>query len=258
MPLMELYPAIDILGGRCVRLRQGDYADATTYGSDPVGMALSFAAEGARWIHVVDLDAARTGSPVNRPIISALTDAVGVSGVWVQTGGGVRDRASIDALRASGVARVVVGTAAVRDPSLGDAAAADWPGGVAVGLDFRHRPDGGCEVAVHGWTEGSGVDLFELVRRFDGSGAAALVVTEIGRDGMLSGPDVDGLGRVLEATSAAGIVASGGVSSVGDLEVLAGLERAGRRLAGAITGKAVYEGRFGVAEALAVLARVGG
>lgn len=255
---MDLYPAIDILGGSCVRLRQGDYADATTYGSDPVGMALSFAAEGARWIHVVDLDAARTGSPVNRPIISALTEAVGSSGVRVQTGGGVRDRASIDALRAAGVARVVVGTAAVHNPSLVDAAAADWPGGVAVGLDFRHRADGGCEVAVHGWTEGSGVDLFELVRRFDGSGAAALVVTEIGRDGMLTGPDVDGLGRVLAATSEAGIIASGGVSSAGDLEVLAGLERAGRRLAGAITGKAVYAGRFGVAEALAVLARVGG
>ncbi len=251
---MELYPAIDILDGRCVRLRQGDYADATTYGDDPVAMAASFADAGARWIHVVDLDAARTGSPANRPIISALTNAVRGGGVRVQTGGGVRDRASVDALREAGVARVVVGTAAVRDPSLVDAAAADWPGGVAVGLDFRHRADGTCEVAVHGWTEGSGVDLFDLVRRFDGSGAAALVVTEIGRDGMLTGPDVDGLGRVLAATGV-DVIASGGVSSLGDLRTLAALESGGRRLAGAITGKAVYEGRFSVADALAALAR---
>jgi phosphoribosylformimino-5-aminoimidazole carboxamide ribotide isomerase len=254
---VEILPAIDLLDGHCVRLRQGDYGDVTVYGDDPLEVAAGFVGEGARWIHVVDLDAARTGSPVNRRIISALTDSVGSAGVRVQTGGGVRDLASVEALRDAGVARVVIGTAAVRDPRLVDRAAAGWPGGIAVGLDFRHTPGGSCEVAVHGWTEGSGVDLFELVRRFDGSGAGALVVTEIGRDGMLSGPDVDGLAGVLAATSTVDVIASGGVSSIGDLLTLAAIDAAGRRLAGAITGKAVYEGRFGVAEAIAAVSGVG-
>jgi phosphoribosylformimino-5-aminoimidazole carboxamide ribotide isomerase len=246
---MELYPAIDIRGGRCVRLRQGDYANETIYGDDPVGVALSFAAAGARWIHIVDLDAARTGDPINRSIIRALTKEVGAHGVSVQTGGGVRSLVDVRELVSAGVARVVIGTAAVENPSLVTESAAAFPGGVAVGLDARLLPDGQYEVAVRGWVAGSGHDLFELVDKFDASGAAAFVVTEIGRDGMLSGPDNDGLRRVMARTSV-GVIASGGVSSLNDLRELRALSGGGRSLLGAIAGKAIYEKRFTVEQAI--------
>jgi phosphoribosylformimino-5-aminoimidazole carboxamide ribotide isomerase len=248
---MELYPAIDLLGGRCVRLRQGDYDAVTVYGDDPVAVATSFAAAGATWIHIVDLDAARTGDPVNRSIIEAVSAAMGQRRVRVQTGGGVRTRESIDALRAAGVSRVVIGTAAVRDPALVDTATADWSDGIAVGLDFRLGTDGSRDVAVHGWTSGSGLDLLELVRRFEPSGAA-LIVTEIGRDGMLTGPDLEGLSAVLASTTSK-VIASGGVSSLDDIVALDRLQVSGRSLAGVITGKAIYEGRFDVADACAAL-----
>jgi phosphoribosylformimino-5-aminoimidazole carboxamide ribotide isomerase len=248
---MDLYPAIDIRGGRCVRLRQGDYADETIYGDDPVAVALSFAAAGAKWIHIVDLDAARTGNPINRPIIRALTKEVGVHGVSVQTGGGVRTLSDVRELVEAGVVRVVVGTAAVETPSLVAESAAAFPGGVAVGLDARLLDDGRYEVAVRGWVAGSGHDLFALVDKFDASGASAFVVTEIGRDGMLSGPDNDGLRRVMERTGV-GVVASGGVSSLADLEALRELTGGGRSLLGAIAGKAIYEKRFSVEQAIAI------
>jgi phosphoribosylformimino-5-aminoimidazole carboxamide ribotide isomerase len=250
---MELFPAIDLRDGRCVRLRQGDYAQETVYGDDPVAVAVSFAEAGAPWIHVVDLDAARGDAPRNRPIISALSTAVAEYGVRVQTGGGVRDRAAAEALREHGVARVIIGTAAVRRPELVAEIAAQWPGGAVVGLDFRHHADGRCEVAVQGWTEGSGLDLFDLVAKFSDSGAAAFVVTEISRDGMLVGPDVAGLSAVLARTHV-DVIASGGVSSLDDLVALGSVNVDGRTLAGVITGKAIYEGRFNVEDALAVLA----
>ncbi|MGH8983738.1 MAG: 1-(5-phosphoribosyl)-5-[(5-phosphoribosylamino)methylideneamino]imidazole-4-carboxamide isomerase [Acidimicrobiia bacterium] len=238
---MELYPAIDLRGGRCVRLRQGDYATETVYDDDPVAVARRFAAAGARWIHVVDLDAARTGEPANLATVEAICAAVPCR---VQAGGGVRTAAAAGALLASGVARVVVGTAAVETPELVDDLCVLHPGKVAVGLDARGRA-----VAVRGWKESAGADLVELAGRFDAAGAAALVVTEIGRDGTLEGPDVDQLAAVLGATGLP-LIASGGVASLPDLAQLRDLWVDGRSLAGAIVGTALYEGRFTVEEAL--------
>lgn len=226
-----------------VRLHQGDYARETTYGDDPVGVARAYATAGAPWIHVVDLDAARTGDPVNRPVVAAIAAAVDVP---VQTGGGVRDEAAASELLGAGVARVVLGTAAVEDPALVERLAARFPGQVAVGLDARGR-----EVAVRGWTEGSGLDVVELAGRFEALGVTALVVTEISRDGMLEGPDVEGLGAVLGAVSV-DVVASGGVASLDDLRTLAALRVDGRALAGAIVGTALYEGRFTLSDALVI------
>jgi phosphoribosylformimino-5-aminoimidazole carboxamide ribotide isomerase len=235
---MDLYPAIDLLGGRCVRLRHGDYDQVTEFDDDPVAQARRFAAEGATWIHAVDLDAARTGEPVNRSVIAEVAPAVDVP---VQAGGGVRTRADAEALWGAGVRRVVLGTAALEDPSLVAALAAD--GEVAVGLDARGR-----DLAVRGWTESAGVDLLDAARRFGEMGVAALVVTQIHRDGTLEGPDLEGLAAVLEATSAP-VVASGGVGSVDDLRALAELD-----LAGVIVGLALYDGRVTVPEAMAALA----
>lgn len=240
----ELYPAIDLRGGRCVRLYQGDFARETVYGEDPVAQARAFVAAGARWLHVVDLDAARTGTAANREVVAAIAAAVDVP---VQAGGGVRDDEAADALLAAGVRRVVVGTAALDDPDWVRRLADRHPGRVAVGLDARGR-----EVAVRGWTEGSDQDLVEVARRFDDAGVAALVVTEIGRDGTLAGPDLDQLAAVLAATRL-DVVASGGVGSLDDLRALAGLEVGGRRLAGAIVGRALYEGAFPLSAAVEVV-----
>lgn len=242
---MELYPAIDLRGGRCVRLYQGDYGAETVYGDDPVAQAAGFAAAGASWIHMVDLDAARTGEPVNRDAITAVARAVDVR---IQAGGGVRDEAAAAALVDAGVARVVLGTAAMADPELVARLASRHPGRVVVGLDTR---DG--EVAVRGWTEGAGLHLLDAVRRFEGMGVAALVVTEIGRDGTLAGPDLEGLASVL-AVSTIDVIASGGVGSLDDLAALSAVAVDGRRLAGAIVGKALYEGSFTVEDALTALA----
>ena len=241
----EVYPAIDVRDGRCVRLYQGDYDRETVYGDDPVAQARAFAAEGAPWIHVVDLDAARTGDPRNRSVVGAVAAAVGVP---VQAGGGVRDDAAADSLLTGGVRRVVVGTAALDDPGWVRRLAARYPGRVAVGLDARGR-----DVAVRGWVEGSGHDLVEVARRFDDAGVAAFVVTEIGRDGTLAGPALDQLGEVLAATRL-DVVASGGVGTLDDLRALAGLDVGGRRLSGAIVGRALYEGAFALADALKVAA----
>ena len=241
MPAFDLYPAIDLRDGRCVRLYQGDYDQETVYGDDPVAQARAFADAGAPWIHVVDLDAARTGDPRNRAVVAAIAAAVDVP---VQTGGGVRDDEAAEALLGAGVRRVVVGTAALERPEWVRSLASRHPGRVAVGLDARGR-----DVAVHGWAEGSGRDLVEVARGFDDAGVAALVVTEIGRDGTLEGPDVDQLAAVLAATSV-DVVASGGVGSLDDVRTLAALDVGGRRLAGVIVGKALYEGAFAVPEAV--------
>jgi phosphoribosylformimino-5-aminoimidazole carboxamide ribotide isomerase len=238
--MIDLYPAIDLLGGKVVRLRQGDYDDQTTYGDDPVAVAVAFAEAGARWIHVVDLDAARSGSPVNRPVVAAIARAV-AGRAFVQTGGGVRSIGDALSLADAGVARVVMGSAAVAEPRL--VAEASAVVAVAVGLDHRAG-----EVAVHGWTEGSGVQLAAALQWFPT--AAAFVITDIARDGMLTGPDIDGLTVAALATDIP-VIASGGVATLEDIAAL----KAVPGLTGVITGKALYEGRFTVAEALAELAR---
>ncbi len=239
---MDLYPAIDLLGGRCVRLYQGDYDQSTVYGDDPVAQALAFQEAGAGWIHVVDLDAARSGDPVNRPVVARIAEAVEVP---VQTGGGVRDLAAAQALFAAGVARVVIGTAALENPGLVRTLAADHQ--VAVGLDAR-----GGEVATHGWLEGSGRTVFDLAEAFADAGVASFVVTDIGRDGTLEGPDLEGLTELVGRTEV-DVIASGGVGTVADLEALAAVDVGGRRLSGAIVGKAIYEGAVAVDEAVRAL-----
>ena len=238
--MIDLYPAIDLLAGKVVRLRQGDYADQTTYGDDPVAVAQSFAAAGARWIHVVDLDAARTGSPLNRPVVAAIASAV-AGQAQVQTGGGVRTIGDAMSLADAGVARVVMGSAAVAEPRL--VAEASTVVSVAVGLDHRNG-----EVAVHGWTEGSGVQLVDALGWFPT--ATVFVITDIARDGMLAGPDLAGLAAAAQAT-ATPLIASGGVATLADVAAL----KAVPGIAGVIAGKALYEGRFTVAEALLELAR---
>jgi phosphoribosylformimino-5-aminoimidazole carboxamide ribotide isomerase len=240
----ELYPAIDLRGGRCVRLLKGDFAAETVYDDDPVAVARGYADAGASWIHVVDLDAARTGDPQNLTVIEAICANVNCR---VQSGGGVRSVEAGGALLGAGVSRVVIGTAAVEHPELVEELATLHPGAVAVGIDVRGR-----DVATRGWQEGSGVDVVECARRFAESGATALIVTQIERDGTLEGPDTDGLTLVLEA-GAVPVIASGGVGTIDDLRVLAALEIGGRRLGGVIVGKALYEARFTISEALAAV-----
>jgi phosphoribosylformimino-5-aminoimidazole carboxamide ribotide isomerase len=230
---MELFPAIDLRGGRCVRLYQGDFDQETVYGDDPVAQARRFADAGAPWVHVVDLDASR-GQGSNREIVTAIAAAVGPTPV--QTGGGVRDGSLLD----EGVARVVLGSLAVDDRAATAALIAAHPGSVAIGLDHR---DG--ELRTRGWEEGSGVPLAEALAWPELAGAAAFVITNIAKDATLEGPDVAGLVAAAAATTTP-VVASGGVGTLDDLRALAG---AG--VAGVIVGKALYEGRFTIEEALA-------
>lgn len=239
----KLFPAIDLRGGHCVRLVKGDYDQETIYGDDPVAQALAFEAAGADWLHVVDLDAALTGDPVNRPAVQAITAALSIP---VQTGGGVRSLGDAQALFAAGATRVVMGTAAVENPQLVAKVAA--VGSVAVGLDLR-----GTEIAVHGWTKGSGLQLGQALERYAALGAEAFVVTQIDRDGTLAGPDLEGLTDALAQTSV-DVVASGGVGQMKDLEQLADLQAQGRHLAGIIIGKALYEGTVDLASAAQMLA----
>jgi phosphoribosylformimino-5-aminoimidazole carboxamide ribotide isomerase len=241
--MFRLFPAIDLRGGRCVRLYQGDYGRETVYGDDPVAQAQAFVDAGASWIHVVDLDAARSGEPVNRPAIGRIAAAVPVP---VQAGGGVRSLADAVELFESGVARVVVGTAAVTDAELVAAVAAR--GRVAVGLDVRGR-----EVAVRGWTEASGLDVAEVVARF-GALPDAVVATQIEVDGTHAGPDL-ALYRELLGGSPVDVVASGGVGALEHLGALRALQVDGRRLAGVIVGRALYDGAFSTAAALAACER---
>lgn len=240
---MKLYPAIDIRDGNCVRLYQGDYDRETVYGDNPADQAAAFAAEGASWIHVVDLDAARSGDQKNLASIAAIAERVDVP---LQVGGGVRTVEAAQRLWDAGVTRVVIGTAAVQNPELVRTLAPQ--GQVAVGLDAW-----GTDIAVAGWEERTGRDLFETVASFGDAGVAAFVVTEIARDGTMEGPDIDGLQRVL-ATTQVPVIASGGVGNLDHLRSLIALEANGRTLEGVIAGRAIYEQAFTVAEAAAVLA----
>ena len=235
---MNLYPAIDILGGNVVRLRQGEYADSTVYGDDPVAVALSFVDQGATWVHMVDLDAARSGVATNRAVIARVASAV-EGRARVQVGGGVRTVEDARELRVSGVDRVVMGSAAVADPSL--VARVSKVADVAVGLDHRAGV-----VATHGWTESSGINLVDILGSFPA--ASAFIITDISRDGMLVGPDAEGLAEAAAATDIP-VVASGGVGSLGHIRSL----RETGAVEGVIVGKAIYEGRFTVAQAVGVL-----
>jgi phosphoribosylformimino-5-aminoimidazole carboxamide ribotide isomerase len=240
---MELYPAIDLHERGAVRLVQGDFGRLRTYG-DPVALAHSYVDAGARWVHVVDLDAARTGEPVNRDIVLAIAAAVGAR---VQAGGGVRSTADATALLEGGVERVVLGTAALETPALVTTLAQRYPGRVAVGLDHR---GGRSELAVRGWAQAAATTLEVALARLAGADLGAVVVTAIDRDGMLGGPDLVGLRAVLDGTTHR-VVASGGVRSPSDLLALASLESGRRRLAGAIVGTALVEGAMSVEEAIA-------
>jgi phosphoribosylformimino-5-aminoimidazole carboxamide ribotide isomerase len=237
--VIQLFPAIDLRRGRCVRLYQGDFDQETVYGDDPVAVARSFAIAGAPWVHVVDLDASRRDGSNKELVIRVADDA----GVPVQTGGGVRDGSLLEA----GVQRVVLGSVAVEEPDLVRELGERYPGQVAVGLDHW-----GGEVRTRGWEEGSGLRLLDLVARLEGDHVAAFVVTDISRDGVLAGPDLDGYAELLAAT-AVPVVASGGVGTLDHLRQLAALEESGRRLSGVIVGKAIYEGAFTVPEALDAL-----
>ena len=240
---MDVFPAIDLLDGRCVRLMEGDFDQETVYGDDPVAFARSFAEAGAQWIHVVDLDAAKTGKPVNRPVVASVVEAVGRE-VKVQTSGGVRTMDDVKDLLGFGAARVVVGTAAVENPGLVAEMSRRWPEQVAVGIDHRRG-----SVRLRGWTEDSGIAVEKLVSDVVEAGAAAVVVTDISRDGRLEGPDLDGLSSLLQSTRVP-IVASGGVSSVEDITALAAISAGGVGLRGVIVGRAIYERRIDLREAL--------
>lgn len=239
---MDLYPAIDLRGGRCVRLHQGDYDQETVYGDDPVAQAQAFADAGAGWIHVVDLDAAKSGVPENREVVAAIAKAVDVP---VQTGGGVRSVEAAHALFAAGVERVVIGTAALKEPELVRALALDHR--VAVGLDAKSG-----EVATDGWLQGSGRTVLDVARSFADAGVDAFIVTDISRDGTLEGPDLEGLTQVLGATPV-DVIASGGVGTMEHLAALDAIQVDGRRLSGVIAGKAIYEGHVDVGAAVAQL-----
>lgn len=244
---MQLFPAIDLLGGRCVRLRKGRLEDVTVYDPDPPARAEAFVDAGAGWVHVVDLDAALDTGRDNTAVVAAIVDRLGGRGS-VQTGGGLRDTAAIEAALDAGCARVVLGTAATEHPDLVAELAHRHPGRIAAAVD---AVDG--EVAVRGWTRGSGHTVEAFAVRLAEAGVAALLATEVSRDGMLSGPDLDGIRRLLGVVDV-DVLASGGVADLDDLRALAALDVAGRRVAGAVVGKAIYEGRVDVGEAVDALA----
>lgn len=252
---MELFPAIDLRDGMAVRLVQGDFGRQQAYG-DPLALATRWMDGGARWLHVVDLDAARTGEPRNRELVLAIARTAAGRGVAVQAGGGVRTPEDAAALLDGGVSRVVLGTAALEDPDLAVRLATRHPGGVALGLDYRPGPEGQAVAASRGWEDSTGATVGQVLAAVAGAPLGAVVVTAIQRDGTLAGPDLTGLAAVLDATELE-VVASGGVGTLVHLEALAALRSpgTGRSLAGAVVGKALVDGRMAVEEAVAACAR---
>jgi phosphoribosylformimino-5-aminoimidazole carboxamide ribotide isomerase len=234
-----LFPAIDLKNGEAVRLQQGDMARATVFHTDPAEQARLFAAQGFEYLHIVDLDGAFAGKPMNAAAVERILGRVQIP---LQLGGGIRDQATIEGWLAKGVTRVIIGTAAVRDPDLVRAAAKAFPGRVAVGLDAR---DG--KVAVQGWAERSELSAFDIARRFEDAGVAAIVYTDIARDGMLKGLNIDATIALAEAISIP-VIASGGLASLDDIRAL--LQPRAKTLAGAIAGRALYDGRLDAAAAL--------
>jgi phosphoribosylformimino-5-aminoimidazole carboxamide ribotide isomerase len=236
----ELIPAIDLLGGECVRLTQGRYEDKTVYEADPGVAAARFVAHAIRRLHTVDLDGAKAGRPVNTDAIAKIVKAAG--SVPVQLGGGIRNLEGIEQALALGVERVILGTVALREPQLVAAAAKRFPGHIAVGIDAR---DG--MVAVEGWLETSDVSAIEVARRFEDAGVSAIIHTDIGRDGMMEGPNLESTVELARAISIP-VIVSGGVRSADDIEACA--KRTADGIAGAIVGRALYVGGVSVEEAL--------
>jgi phosphoribosylformimino-5-aminoimidazole carboxamide ribotide isomerase len=237
-----LLPAIDLKNGEAVRLQQGDMARATIFHRDPAEQARAFAAQGFEYLHIVDLDGAFAGKPMNAAAVERILAGVRIP---VQLGGGIRDHATIDGWLAKGVARVVIGTAAVRDPALVKEAAKRFPARIAVGLDAR---DG--KVAVEGWAESSELSALEIAKRFEDAGVAAVIYTDIARDGMLEGLNLDATVALANAVSIP-VIASGGFASLEDVRAL--LAPRANKLAGAIVGRALYDGRLDAAAALRLI-----
>ena len=239
---MILFPAIDLKEGQAVRLQQGDMARATVFNPDPAAQAKAFETQGFEYLHIVDLDGAFAGRPINGAAVDKILETISIP---VQLGGGIRDMATIEGWLGRGVNRVIIGTAAVRDPELVRSAAYRFPKGVAVGLDAR---DG--KVAVEGWAETSEVTVVDIARRFEDASVAAIIYTDIARDGMLQGLNLDATIALADAVTIP-VIASGGLGSMDDVKAL--LEPRAKRLAGAIAGRALYDGRLDSAEALKLI-----
>ncbi len=239
---MILFPAIDLKEGLAVRLEQGDMARATVFHRDPAAQARAFEVQGFAYLHIVDLDGAFAGKPVNADAVDRILETIGIP---VQLGGGVRDMATVDAWLGKGVDRVIIGTAAVRDPQFVKEAAKKFLGRVAVGLDAR---DG--KVAVEGWAETSELSVLDIARRFEDAGVAAIIYTDIARDGLLTGLNLDTTIALAEAISIP-VIASGGLASIDDIKAM--LEPRASKLEGAIAGRALYDGRLDAAEALKLI-----
>ena len=240
---MILFPAIDLKDGQCVRLRQGEMAEATVFNTDPAAQACAFEEQGFEWLHVVDLNGAFEGRPVNEQAVEAIFDAVHIS---IQLGGGIRDLDTIVTWLDKGIDRVILGTAAVRDPRLVHEAARDFPGCIAVGIDAR---DG--KVAIEGWAETSEIAALDLARRFEDAGVSAIIHTDIARDGVLEGLNLDAAAELARAVTIP-VIASGGLAGLEDVRRL--LQPQYKMLEGAIAGRALYDGRLDPREALALIA----
>jgi len=237
-----LFPAIDLKDGLCVRLQQGDPARATVFNRDPAAQAHAFESDGFRHLHVVDLDGAFAGKPMNGAAVERILETVGLC---VQLGGGIRDMATVEGWLEKGVNRVIIGTAAVRDPALVKEAARRFPKRVAVGLDAR---DG--KVAVEGWAATAELSALEIAKRFEDAGVAAIIFTDVSRDGMLKGLNLDATIALADAISIP-VIASGGLASIDDVKQLT--EPRAQKLEGAIVGRALYDGRLDAAEALKII-----
>jgi phosphoribosylformimino-5-aminoimidazole carboxamide ribotide isomerase len=238
---MNLYPAIDLKNGECVRLKQGDMAQVTVFNADPAAQARAWAAAGFRYLHLVDLDGAFAGKPANAAAVKAIRAAIDLP---IQLGGGIRDEATIEAWLDAGITRVILGTVAVRNPALVKAAARRWPGRVVVGIDARAG-----RVAVEGWAEASDLDAIDLAKKFTDAGVAAIVYTDIDRDGLLKGVNVAATAAMARAVPIP-VIASGGLAGIEDLVALKAEIAQGALIDGAILGRALYDGRIDPAAAL--------
>ncbi len=239
---MILFPAIDLKNGECVRLLRGDMTQATVFNADPAAQARAFAEQGFEYLHVVDLDGAFAGEPVNAEAVRRILSAVSIK---MQLGGGVRDMKTVRGWLESAVTRVIIGTAAVRDPDFVREAARLYPGRIAVGIDAREG-----RVAIEGWAKTSNISALDLGRRFEDAGVAAIIYTDVARDGALAGLNIAGTVALAEALTIP-VIASGGLASIEDVGRLTEPDCA--RLAGAIAGRALYDGRLDPREALALL-----